>query len=75
MGDATLGFGLWGIDEMLSKISNHLRDTNVSHVADWAVLAIGVIMLTTAIVGTVISPALAIQADVDLEKARESAAL
>ena len=60
---------------MLSKISDHLSDTKISPRADLAVLAFGVLMLTTAIVGTVISPAMEIQAQSDFETARESAAL
>ncbi|MEM1238178.1 MAG: hypothetical protein AAGI10_14510 [Pseudomonadota bacterium] len=60
---------------MLSKVSEHLSNTQISPRADWAVLAVGVFMLTTAIVGTVVTPAVQIQAETDLEAARESAAL
>ncbi|MEM9348970.1 MAG: hypothetical protein AAGA47_01815 [Pseudomonadota bacterium] len=60
---------------MLARISTHLGETRVSNAVDWLVLGVGVIMLTTAIVGTVVTPAMAIQAESDLANARESAAL
>ncbi len=60
---------------MLSNISTHLNGSRVSGLADWSVLALGVVMLTAAIVGTVVTPAMSIQAEADLTNARESAAL
>ncbi|MEM6478833.1 MAG: hypothetical protein AAF841_05160 [Pseudomonadota bacterium] len=59
----------------MSKISAHLASSRISHVADWAVLTLGVLMLTTAIIGTIVTPAISIQADADLETARANAAL
>ncbi|MEM1374955.1 MAG: hypothetical protein AAGF78_11305 [Pseudomonadota bacterium] len=60
---------------MLSKFSTHLRGSAITPVADWAVLAVGVLMLTSAIVGTVVAPALDMQAEADMAVARENAAL
>jgi len=51
---------------MLARISTHLSETRVSSTVDWAVLAVGVLMLTTAVVGTVMAPGVSIQAEVDL---------
>ncbi|MCH2075708.1 MAG: hypothetical protein MK180_02320 [Rhodobacteraceae bacterium] len=60
---------------MLSKISTHLRDATITPKADWAVLTVGVLMLTSAIVTAVVAPATALQAESDLKMARETAAL
>ncbi|MEM1234534.1 MAG: hypothetical protein AAGH70_10435 [Pseudomonadota bacterium] len=67
--------GFWEITAMVSKISTHLRDSAITPMADWAVLAVGVLMLTSAIVGTVVAPALDMQAEADMAVARENAAL
>ncbi|MEM9435748.1 MAG: hypothetical protein AAGA15_01795 [Pseudomonadota bacterium] len=48
---------------MLARISTHLGETRVSAAVDWVVLAVGVIMLVSAIIGTVVTPAMAVEAE------------
>lgn len=60
---------------MLTSIATHLQSTRISAAADWAVLVIGAVMLTTAIVGTLVTPGVAMQDHVHTEEARTKAAL
>ncbi|MEM8591266.1 MAG: hypothetical protein AAGF13_01950 [Pseudomonadota bacterium] len=60
---------------MLSKISNAWSAKRFSEVADWAVLTVGVVMLATAVAGTLLTPAPTIQAGADLAGTATNAAL
>lgn len=60
---------------MLSTLRQHLEGNRVSAIADWAVLVLGAVMLTTAIVGTLLTPASDMQTHVLTEAARDRAAL
>ena len=60
---------------MLSTLRTHLEGNRVSAVADWAVLLVGAVMLTTAIVGTLVTPATDMQSHVLTETARDRASL
>ena len=60
---------------MLSKTSSTPRLMRLSDMADWAVLALGVIMLTTAVVGTVVTPPMDVRAEAELAARQNNAAL
>jgi len=60
---------------MLSTLRQHLEGNRISAIADWAVLVLGAVMLTTAIVGTLLMPAQDMQTHVLTEVARDRAAL
>ncbi|WP_147127347.1 hypothetical protein [Shimia ponticola] len=60
---------------MLSTLRQHLEGNRVSAIADWAVLVLGAVMLTTAIVGTLLTPASDMQTHALTQAAHDRAAL
>ncbi|MEO1798576.1 MAG: hypothetical protein AAFR53_16465 [Pseudomonadota bacterium] len=54
----------WEEIDMLARISTQLSETRMGRTADWAVLTLGVLMLTTAILGTLMTTDVTVQTDV-----------